>query len=151
QTSISLSPEAEVERLIAMPTPSPSPLTSLSPPSVGEHLARCTAPAALPSPPLPPSLYPPPPVDRRDGIPESEQPPCKRLCLSTLGSMYEIGESSMRGYGIMDTWIDPAEAVTEMAPTTLEKVNTRVTELAELHEHDTQDLYALLEDAQVDR
>nr|GEX70844.1 putative reverse transcriptase domain-containing protein [Tanacetum cinerariifolium] len=25
------------------------------------------------------------------------------------------------GYGIMDTWIDPAEAVTEMAPTTLEK------------------------------
>nr|GFD63335.1 hypothetical protein [Tanacetum cinerariifolium] len=36
----------------------------------------------------------------------------------------------------------------EMEPTTLEKVNTRVTELAELHEHDTQDLYAPLEDAQ---
>nr|GEV18148.1 hypothetical protein [Tanacetum cinerariifolium] len=35
-----------------------------------------------------------------------------------------------------------------MAPTTLEKVNTRVTELAKLHEHDTHDLYALLEDAQ---
>nr|GFB61619.1 hypothetical protein [Tanacetum cinerariifolium] len=35
-----------------------------------------------------------------------------------------------------------------MAPTTLEKVNTRVTDLTELHEHDTQDLYALLEDAQ---
>ncbi|GJZ13709.1 putative reverse transcriptase domain-containing protein, partial [Tanacetum coccineum] len=34
--------------------------------------------AALPSPPLPPlppSLYIPPPVDRRDDIPESEQPP----------------------------------------------------------------------------
>ncbi|GKD90934.1 hypothetical protein Tco_1366441, partial [Tanacetum coccineum] len=28
------------------------------------------------------------------------------------------------------------------------EVNTRVTEIAELHEHDTQDLYALLEDAQ---
>ncbi|GKD13264.1 hypothetical protein Tco_1197671, partial [Tanacetum coccineum] len=41
--------------------------------------------AALPSPPLPPSLYIPPPVDRRDDIPESEQPPFKRLCLSTLG------------------------------------------------------------------
>nr|GEY09941.1 retrovirus-related Pol polyprotein from transposon TNT 1-94 [Tanacetum cinerariifolium] len=39
-------------------------------------------------------------------------------------------------------------AVPEMAPTTLEGVNTRVTELVELHEHDTQDLYALLEDAQ---
>nr|GEU99294.1 putative reverse transcriptase domain-containing protein [Tanacetum cinerariifolium] len=38
QTSISLPPEAEVERLLAMPTPSPSPLTSLSPPSTGEHI-----------------------------------------------------------------------------------------------------------------
>ncbi|GJY02618.1 hypothetical protein Tco_0360770 [Tanacetum coccineum] len=31
---------------------------------------------------------------------------------------------------------------------TVGEVNTRVTELAELHEHDTQDLYVLLEDAQ---
>nr|GFC89843.1 hypothetical protein [Tanacetum cinerariifolium] len=30
------------------------------------------------------------------------------------------------------------------------KVNTKVTELAELHKHDTQDLYALLENAQDD-
>nr|GEU72241.1 hypothetical protein [Tanacetum cinerariifolium] len=37
QTSISLPPEAEFERLLAMPTPSPSPLTSLSPPSAGER------------------------------------------------------------------------------------------------------------------
>nr|GEW46664.1 hypothetical protein [Tanacetum cinerariifolium] len=174
QTSIPLPPEAEVGILLAMPTPSPSPLTSLSPPSAGERLARCTTPAALPSPPLPPSSYPPPPVDRKDGIPESEQPPRKRLCLSTIGSRYEVGEISTRGrgvdygfvdaieaemrhrgigeigYGIKDTWIDLAKAVPEMAPTTLEKVNTRVTELAELHEHDTQDLYALLEDAQDD-
>nr|GFB20833.1 hypothetical protein [Tanacetum cinerariifolium] len=138
-TSISLPPEAKVERLLAMPTPPPSPLTSLSPPSVGERLARCTTPAALPSPPLPPSSYPPP-VDRRDGIPEFEQPPHKRLGLATLGSR-EVG------YGIRDTWINLAEEIPEMAPTTFEKVNTRVTELAELHEHDTQDLYALLEDA----
>nr|GEU69133.1 ribonuclease H-like domain-containing protein [Tanacetum cinerariifolium] len=170
-TSISLPPEAEAERLLSMPTSSPSPLTSLSPPSVGERLARCTAPATLPSPPLPPSLYPPP-IDRRDDILESEQPPRKRLCLSTLGSRYEVGERSTRGQGvdygfadtveaemrhrgigevgyrIRDAWIDPAEAVPEMAPTTLEGVNTIVTELAELHEHDTQDLYALLEATQ---
>nr|GEV38040.1 reverse transcriptase domain-containing protein [Tanacetum cinerariifolium] len=125
-TSISLPPKVKVERLLAMPTPSPSPLTLLLPPSTGERLARCTAPATLPSPPLPPSLYPPP-VDRRNDIPESEQPPRKR---------------------IRDTWIYPAEAVPEMASTTLENVNTRVTKLAELHRHDTQDLYALLEDAQ---
>nr|GFB33516.1 hypothetical protein [Tanacetum cinerariifolium] len=138
----------------------------------GERLARCMAPATLPSPPLPPSSYPTPPIDRRDSIPEFEQPTRKRLCLSTLGSRYEVGESFTKGrgvdygftdtieaemrhrgigevgYGIRDTWIDPAESVPEMAPTTLETVNTRVTELAELHEHDTQDLYALPEDAQ---
>nr|GFA54592.1 hypothetical protein [Tanacetum cinerariifolium] len=141
QTSISFPPEAEVERLLAMPTPPPSPLITLSPPFAGERLARCMAPAALQSPPLPPSSYPPPPVDPRDGIPESEQPPRKRLCLATLGSR-EVG------YEIRDTWIDPAKVVPDMASMTFEKVNTRVTELAELHEHNTQDLYALLEDAQ---
>ncbi|GJU94582.1 hypothetical protein Tco_1319338 [Tanacetum coccineum] len=215
QTSISLPPEAEVERLLTMTTPSPSPSISLSPPSAGERLARCTAPhahspplppssgcptqiqtlriastqalidavtAALPSPslpPLPPSLYIPPPVDRRDDIPESEQPPRKRLYLSTIGSRYEIGESSTArptrgrgidygfvstidaeerrqgirdvGYGIRDTWVDPTEAVPEIAPMTVGEVNTRVIELAELHERDTQDLYALLEDAQDSR
>nr|GEX89766.1 putative reverse transcriptase domain-containing protein [Tanacetum cinerariifolium] len=116
QTFISLPPEAEVERLLAMPTlsPSPSPLTSLSPPSAGERLARCISPAALPSPPLPPFSNPPPHIDCRDGIPESEQPPHKRLCLFTLGSR-EVG------YGIRDTWIDLAEAVPDMASTTLEK------------------------------
>ncbi|GKF23239.1 hypothetical protein Tco_0075561, partial [Tanacetum coccineum] len=102
QTFISLPPEAEVERLLAMTTPSPSSPISLSPPSAGERLARITSTqalidavtAALPSPPLPPSLYIPPPVDNRDDIPKSEQPPRKRLCLSTLGSRYEIRESS---------------------------------------------------------
>ncbi|GJW55609.1 hypothetical protein Tco_0099694 [Tanacetum coccineum] len=42
----------------------------------------------------PPSLHIPPLVDRRDDIPESEQPPRKRLHLSTIYSRYEIGESS---------------------------------------------------------
>ncbi|GJU18439.1 hypothetical protein Tco_1146405 [Tanacetum coccineum] len=99
-----------------------------------------------PLPPLPPSLYIPPPVDHRDDIPESEQSPHKRLCLSTLGSRYEIGKSSTAR-----PTKDPTEAVPEIAPMTVEEVNTRVTKLAELHEHDTQDLYALLEDAQDSR
>ncbi|GJU62397.1 hypothetical protein Tco_1244232 [Tanacetum coccineum] len=199
QASISLPPEAEVERLLAMPTPPSSPPISLSPPSARERLARCTTPsahsspplvpspllpssgcptqiqtlriastqalvdavtAALPSPPLPPlppSLYIPPPVDRRDDIPESEQPPRKRSCLFALGPRYEVGESSTarptggRGIDYGDTWVDLAEAVPEIAPMTVGEVNTRVTELAELHEHDTHDLYALLEDAQDSR
>ncbi|GKA61234.1 hypothetical protein Tco_0760641 [Tanacetum coccineum] len=134
---------------------------------------------ALPSPLLPPllpSLYIPPPIDHRNDLLKFEQTPRKRLCLSTLGSKYEVGESSTTkptrgrgidygfaitvdaearrqgisevGYGIRDTWVDPAEAVPEIAPMTVGEVNTRVTELAELHERDTQDLYALLEDDQ---
>ncbi|GKC37695.1 hypothetical protein Tco_1050079 [Tanacetum coccineum] len=152
--SISLPPEAEVERLLAIPTPLPSPPISLSPPSARESLARIASTqalidavtAALPSPPLPPllpSLYIPPHVDCRDDHLESELPPCKRLHLSTLGPKYEIGESST-ARSIRDL----AEAVPEIAPMTLREVNTMVTKLAELHEHDTQDLYALLKDAQ---
>ncbi|GKE85129.1 hypothetical protein Tco_1558871, partial [Tanacetum coccineum] len=196
--SISLPPEAEVERLLAMPTPPPSPPISLSPPSVGERLARCMAPPAhlspppvpsplLPSsgcqtqiqtlmiastqalidvvttalplpplPPLPPSLYIPPPVDRRDDVPEFEQPPRKRSYLFALGSSTLDAEERRRGirevgYGIRDTWVDPAEAVPKIVHMTVGEVNTKVTELDELHEHDTQDLYALLEDAQDSR
>nr|GEZ50292.1 putative reverse transcriptase domain-containing protein [Tanacetum cinerariifolium]GEZ50551.1 putative reverse transcriptase domain-containing protein [Tanacetum cinerariifolium] len=55
------------------------------------------------------------------------------------------------GYDIRDTWVDPAETVPKIAPMTIGEVNTRVTELAELHEHDTHKLYALLEDAQDSR
>nr|GEX95140.1 putative reverse transcriptase domain-containing protein [Tanacetum cinerariifolium] len=47
-----------------------------------------------------------------------------------------------------DRCLDKKKTVPEIAPMTMGEVNTRVTEIAELHEHDTQDLYALLEDAQ---
>nr|GEV41313.1 putative reverse transcriptase domain-containing protein [Tanacetum cinerariifolium] len=154
QAAISLPPEAEVERLLAMPTPSPSPLALLSPAPAGERLAR-------------------------DDIPETEMPPRKWLCLSTLGFRYKVGESSTArktegqgidygfvstldsearrrgigevGYVIRDIWVDLAETVPEIAPMTMGEVNTWVIELVELHEHDTQDLYALLEDAQDSR
>ncbi|GKG20230.1 hypothetical protein Tco_0380031, partial [Tanacetum coccineum] len=83
--------------------------------------------AALPSPPLPPlppSLYVPPLVDCRDDVPES----------NTLDAEERRKRSREVGYGIRDTWVDPAELVPEIAPMTLGEVNTRVTELAELHE-----------------
>ncbi|GKA31748.1 hypothetical protein Tco_0718053 [Tanacetum coccineum] len=161
QASISLPPEAEVERLLAMPTPPPSPLISLSSPSAGERLARIASTqalidavtAALPSPlllPLPPSLYIPPPVDHRDDIPESELPPRKSSCLSTLGSRYEVRESSttrpIRGRGIDYRFVSTVDA--EARQQGIREVGY---ELAEIHEHVTQDLYALLEDAQDSR
>ncbi|GJS77411.1 hypothetical protein Tco_0727292 [Tanacetum coccineum] len=175
---ISLSPPSAGERLarcMAPPAHSPPLLPSSGCPTQIQTLRIASTQAlidavtvALPSPPLPllpPSLYIPPPVDRRDDIPESEQPPRKRLYLSTLGSRYEVGESSTArptrgrgidygfvstvdaeerrqgirdvGYEIRGTWVDLGEAVPEIAPMTVGEVNTRVTELAELHEHDT--------------
>ncbi|GKD84659.1 hypothetical protein Tco_1355813 [Tanacetum coccineum] len=106
---------------------------------------------ALPSPLLPPSLYIPPPVDHREDIPESEQPSRKRLCLSTIGSRYEIGESSTArhtgGRGIDYGFISTVDAEERRQGVR----DVGVTELAELHEYDTQDLYALLEDAKDSR
>ncbi|GJU67776.1 hypothetical protein Tco_1254035 [Tanacetum coccineum] len=166
QASISLPPEAEVERLLAMTTPSPSPPISLSPPSAGERLARIASTqalidvvtAALPSPPLPLPLYIPPPVDRsRYEIEESSTARPTRHRGVDYGFISTVDAKARRqgisevGYDIRDTWVDPTEAVPEIAPMTVGEVNTRVTELAELHEHDTHDLYALLEDAQDNR
>ncbi|GKD93921.1 hypothetical protein Tco_1373758, partial [Tanacetum coccineum] len=178
------------------PSPPPSPLSPwssllpqipsppLPPPPSSLHLpphVPTSLPLPLPSlplPPLPASLFIPPPVDHREDTSEAELPPHKRLCLTTLTSRYEVGESSTAaprlarghgivygfigtldaetrrqraeevGYGIRDTWVDPREAVEEIAPVTLEGVNTRVTELAAVQEQDTQEIYVVIEDAQ---
>ncbi|GJY02427.1 hypothetical protein Tco_0360579 [Tanacetum coccineum] len=150
--------EEEVERLLYLPPP-----------------VLTTSP--LPLPPLPASLSIPPPVDHREDISEVELPPRKSLCMTALTSGYKVGESSTVArptgghradygfistldaetrrqraeevsYGIRDVWVDPAKAVEEVAPTTLEGINARVTELVAVQEEDTQDIYAVIEDAQ---
>ncbi|GJX71350.1 hypothetical protein Tco_0308521 [Tanacetum coccineum] len=136
--------------------PLPPPPSSLHlPPPVPTSLPLPSSPL----PPLPALLFIPPPVDRREDIPEAELPPRKRLCPTAPTSRYEVGESSTAaprptgghradygfigtmdaeirrqraeevGYGIRDVWVDPTEAVEEVALTTLEGVNARVTEL----------------------
>ncbi|GJT34008.1 hypothetical protein Tco_0924427 [Tanacetum coccineum] len=167
---ISLSPPSLGERLVrgmappahSSPPPVPSPLLPSSECPTQIQTLRISSTQALinavtaalplpPLPPLPPSLYIPPPVDRRDDIPESEQPPHKRLYLSTLGSKYEVGESSTakptRGRGIDYGFVSTIDAEERRQGTR----DVGVIELVELHEHDTQDLYALLEDAQDNR
>ncbi|GJX71958.1 hypothetical protein Tco_0309129 [Tanacetum coccineum] len=89
EPSISLPPREEVERLLALTTPPPSPLTPLSSP-----LPYIPSPLLLPI--LAPISSPPvllPPTDRRADRPEVRLPPRKRLC-STQGLRYEVGESS---------------------------------------------------------
>nr|GEY89109.1 integrase, catalytic region, zinc finger, CCHC-type, peptidase aspartic, catalytic [Tanacetum cinerariifolium] len=86
-------------------------------------------------------------TSRETDIPEADMPPRKRACLTTPG--FEIGESSVagaarqpgptesnlrrcrvvqEGYGITDTWDEIVDKMMEIAPTTLEGVNERVTE-----------------------
>ncbi|GKE30343.1 hypothetical protein Tco_1445727 [Tanacetum coccineum] len=127
---ISLSPPSAGERLArctsppahSLPLPMPSPLLPLSGcPTQIQTLKIASTQAlidavttALPSPPLPPSLYIPPPVDCREDIPEFEQSPRKRLYLSTLGSRYEVGESSTtrptKGRGIDYGFVNTVDA-----------------------------------------
>ncbi|GJY24466.1 hypothetical protein Tco_0398124 [Tanacetum coccineum] len=136
--------------------PLPPPPSSLHlPPYVPTSLPLPSSPL----PPLPSSLFIPPPVDYREDIPKAELPPCKRLCLTDLTLRYEVGESSTAAlrpigghradYGFIGTMdAEIRKAVEEVAPTTLEGVNARVTDLATVQEKDTQDIYVVIEDTQ---
>ncbi|GKE75556.1 hypothetical protein Tco_1537597 [Tanacetum coccineum] len=190
EPSISLPLREEVERLLALTTPSSSPLTPLSSPLPQIHSLPLPVPPPVPVlPPSPPaspirplgyraamirlraetpSTSHPLPLptsssplqllssDRRADIPEITLPPRKRLSIN-LGPRCEVGESSVVAAARLigghradhrDVWVDPREAVEEVASMTLEGVNTRVTELATVQEQDTQDIYAVIGDTQ---
>nr|GEZ99362.1 hypothetical protein [Tanacetum cinerariifolium] len=149
----------DVERFLAMPIPPPSPLTPLS-----SLLPQIPSPPLPASPPILPIQLPAasPPLqllsfDRREDRPKVTLPPRKRLSIVHC-PRYEAGKSSVAaaarpieediGYGIRDTWIDLRDVAEEEALTTLEGVNTRVTELAAVQEQDTQDIYRVMEDTQ---
>ncbi|GKF00399.1 hypothetical protein Tco_0023749, partial [Tanacetum coccineum] len=68
--------------------------------------------------------------------------------IGTMGAEIRRQRAEEVSYGIRDVWVDLTKAVEEIAPTTLEGVNARVTELAAVQEQDTQDIYAVIEDGQ---
>ncbi|GJT19028.1 putative reverse transcriptase domain-containing protein [Tanacetum coccineum] len=114
-------------------------------------------------------------IRQRDALPSSVHeteileiylPLRKRPRRTTPGPGYEVGESSGRGgddaaqgrqmsselgYGITDTWDDLVGAIQEIAPTTLEGVNQRVTELATTVDQEDEIIYSQLDDARHDR
>ncbi|GKD69338.1 hypothetical protein Tco_1323428 [Tanacetum coccineum] len=184
-----------VARLLALPTPPPSPLTPLSSPLPqipSPPLPVSSPPLPLPSPPTTSPTYaeaplgyraagiqmratsPPlllPSTSYRTDIPEAEMPAQKRACFTTPAFGFEVRESSAAaarrprptleadlrrdrvremGYEITDTWDEIVEAMQEIAPTTLEGVNQRVTELATTVRQDTDEFYVRFEDAQDD-
>ncbi|GJR40254.1 hypothetical protein Tco_1215938 [Tanacetum coccineum] len=118
QTPIPFPSEVEVARLLALPTPQPSPLTPLSsllPQIPSLPLPISSLPLPLPSPPTTSPTYVEAPLgyravgirmraasppllllstSHRTDIPEAKMPPRKRACFTTPASGFEVGESS---------------------------------------------------------
>nr|GEX82926.1 putative reverse transcriptase domain-containing protein [Tanacetum cinerariifolium] len=179
QTPISLPSDTEIARLMAIPSPPPSPLSLLSSP-----LPR------IPSPPLP--LLALPPTDptyeeaplgyraarlrwraEREEILKVDLPLQKRLCTAHTAAaarlrepvkddLYrfvdtvEQGEGSTPaamevGYGITNTWDDLVGAIQETAPTIVEGVNQRVTEISTTFDRETSIIYAMIKEKQDDQ
>nr|GEU87331.1 putative reverse transcriptase domain-containing protein [Tanacetum cinerariifolium] len=125
----------------SLPLPLPSPLTT-SPTDTGAPLGYRAVGIMMRALLLSTS--------RGTDIPEADMPPQKRACLTTPTLGFKIGESSaagaarqpgptesdlrrcrfeQAGYGITNTWDKIVDTLIEIAPTTLEGVNKRVTEL----------------------
>ncbi|GKC20054.1 hypothetical protein Tco_1022204, partial [Tanacetum coccineum] len=143
------------------PLPLPSPLTT-SPSDarapLGYRAAGIRIRAASPPLLLPSTSY-------RTDIPKAEIPPWKRACLTSPAPGLEIEDSLAAGaarqpvttleadlrrdrvmetgYGITDTWDEIVEAMLEVAPTTLEGVNQRVTELATTVRQENEEFQAM--------
>nr|GEV80148.1 hypothetical protein [Tanacetum cinerariifolium] len=180
QTPIPFSSETEVVRLLAIPTMSPSPLTSYSSPL--PH---------IPSLPLPAS---PTDVEALLGyraamiwlraeadVSEVKLPPQKRLCIA-LGPIFEVEECSSAptarptrgfradygfigtldteircnpyreiGYEITDVWEDPYEIAEEIPATDVAELSQRMTYFVTTVRQDTDEIYGRLDDAHDDR
>ncbi|GJU49033.1 hypothetical protein Tco_1218588 [Tanacetum coccineum] len=109
--------------------------------------------AAAASPPL--SL---PSTSHKTDVPEAEMPPRKRACFTTPAPGCEIGESSAVGAARQprptpeaDTWDEIVEAMMEIALTTLEGVDQRVTELQTTVRQRTEEFQVQFEEAYDDR
>nr|GEY30518.1 hypothetical protein [Tanacetum cinerariifolium] len=137
-------------------SPPPSPLSPLS--------------SLLPYIPSPPLLLPSPPLflpstTHRTDIPEAKMPPQKRACFTALAPRFEVRECSTTAtarqtrldftcgtnYGFIDTLDASIMDAEERAPTTLEEVDERATDLINTLRQETKETYVRHEDAQDDR
>nr|GEX25868.1 hypothetical protein [Tanacetum cinerariifolium] len=128
------------KRFLAMPIPLPSPLTLLS--SLLPQIPSPPLPASPPILPIPlPAASPPLQLlsFNRESLVAAAARPIEG-CRVDYGFVDSVVAEIRRqreediGYGIRDTWIDPRDVAEEEALTTLEGVNTRVTELVAVQE-----------------
>nr|GEX19682.1 putative reverse transcriptase domain-containing protein [Tanacetum cinerariifolium] len=143
--------------------PCPSPLTTSSTnigAPLGYRAAGIRMRALLPS------------TSCRIDIPEADMPCQKKTCLTTLTPRFEIRESSTAGvakqpgptesdlrrymveqayYEITDMWDEIVDTLIEIAPTTLEGVNERVTQIDTTIRQRSDEFEILFDEAQDDR
>ncbi|GJR11922.1 putative reverse transcriptase domain-containing protein [Tanacetum coccineum] len=133
EPSISLPPREEVERLLALTTPPPSPLTPLTTDTIHHTTekgiwTRQIALLILSSLSVVTSS-------------EEDRPTIAREDLYGFVDMVDVpprcSTSRELDYDITDTWDDPVGAIDEIAPTTVEGVNLRVTDLATIIDEET--------------
>nr|GEV62409.1 putative reverse transcriptase domain, ribonuclease H-like domain, aspartic peptidase domain protein [Tanacetum cinerariifolium] len=126
----------------SLPLPLPSPLTTSlidTGAPLGYRAAGIRMRALLPF------------TSCRTDTPEADMLPQKRACLTTLAPEFKIGESSAAGYGITTMWDEIVDTLMEIALTTLEGVNERVTELDTIVRQRTNEFEIRFEEAQDDR
>ncbi|GKC52536.1 hypothetical protein Tco_1075281, partial [Tanacetum coccineum] len=158
-------------------TPLSSPLHRYHSPPTPKGSSHCICISALPLPTSSPPLQLLS-SDRRADRPEITLPPRKRLGIDlgprcevgessaaaaarpirgrradygfvdTVDAKISRRRAEEVGYGIREAWVDLIDAAEEVALTTLEGVNTKVTELAAVQEQDTHDIYGVIEDTQ---
>ncbi|GKE81010.1 hypothetical protein Tco_1551010, partial [Tanacetum coccineum] len=156
---ISLSPPFAEERLTRCLVAPSHPSPPLPPPPLSLHLPpHVPTSLPLPSSPLPPTTSltihttTSRPYDAEESLTAAPRPTGGHRIdygfIGTLDAKTRRQRAEEVSYRIRDTWVDLREVAEEIAPVTLEGVNTRVTELAVMQEQDTQDIYAVIEDAQ---
>nr|GEW06031.1 putative reverse transcriptase domain-containing protein [Tanacetum cinerariifolium] len=141
--------EAEIDRLLAILSPPPLPLSSWSSP-----LPRIPSPPPV-SPPLSVSSSP---LPASPNVPEVTLPPQKRLCIA-LGLRFEVGESlsapTARPIGDFRVDYDFVATLDDeiiRAPITDEtELGRKMTDFVTTVRQDTDEIYRRLDDAQDDR
>ncbi|GJT96656.1 hypothetical protein Tco_1092174 [Tanacetum coccineum] len=168
--------EAEIDRLLAIPSPPPLPLSPFptypvgyraamirlraKTPSTSHPLPSSTPPSGTP-PLLPlPTLSPPlllPFTVYSAGVSEVTLPPWKRLCIA-LGLRYEVGESSsaptarpIGGYREDYGFDEMIEGMPGELATDKRELGRRLIEFVTTVRQDTNEIYRRLDDAQDDR
>ncbi|GKE83208.1 hypothetical protein Tco_1553208, partial [Tanacetum coccineum] len=175
QAPIPFPSDAEVARLLALPTLPPSPLTLLSsplpqipPPRTSPTYAqapqgcRAAMMRAAPSPtPSPPLLLPS--TAHKADIPEADIPPRKRLLLTAPTFRFEVWESSAAAarqsgstvarrvdYSFVDTVDGSIRASERRNMDAIEVVNLRVSYQADVRKRESKEFYTRHQDAQGD-